>query len=76
MQENAIGCSGPYHFKGKVSSRAKSKNDLILIGRLFIWLFLAPPSGEPGGENTEYLIEGYEMKLKISKAHVVCAMES
>ena len=33
------------------------------IGRLFIWLFIVSPSGESGGENTKYLIEGYEMKF-------------
>ena len=36
---------------------------VISIGRLFIWLFIVSPSGESGGENTKYLIEGYEMKL-------------
>ena len=38
------------------------------IGRLFIWLFIVSPSGESGGENTKYLIEGDEMKFKIPES--------
>lgn len=41
----------------------KLKNDWFFNRKFFIWLLVMLFSGELSGENIEYFIEGYEMKL-------------